>query len=64
MCELTHGMAGERHGRGMGAAWARHTMCESAFNVTVRFVKRVYGCICLRPTSWFWRLFILNTHGS
>ena len=32
MCELTHGMAGERHGNGMGAAWARHAMCESAFN--------------------------------
>jgi len=31
MCELTHGMAGERHGNGMGAAWARHAMCESAF---------------------------------
>jgi len=30
MCELTHGMAGERHGNGMGAAWARHAMCESA----------------------------------
>jgi hypothetical protein len=24
-------MAGERHGRGMGTAWARHAMCESAF---------------------------------
>ena len=24
-------MAGERHGRGIGTAWARHTMCESAF---------------------------------
>jgi len=31
MCELTHGMAGEQHGNGMGAAWARHAMCESAF---------------------------------
>jgi len=26
-------MAGERHGNGMGASWARHAMCESAFNV-------------------------------
>jgi hypothetical protein len=31
MCELTNGMAGGRHGNGMGAAWARHAMCESAF---------------------------------
>ena len=30
MCELTHGMAGERHGKGMGVAGARHAMCESA----------------------------------
>jgi len=26
-----HGMVGERHGR--GTAWARHSMCESAFTV-------------------------------
>ena len=26
-------MAGERHGRGMGTAWARYAMCESAFEV-------------------------------
>ena len=26
-----HGMAGERHGRGTAAAWARHAKCESAF---------------------------------
>ena len=26
-----HGMAGERRGNGMGAAWVRHAMCESAF---------------------------------
>jgi hypothetical protein len=24
-------MAEERHGRGMGAAWERHGMCELAF---------------------------------
>jgi hypothetical protein len=29
-------MAGERHGHGMSAAWARHAMCESAFTVTLR----------------------------
>jgi len=29
-------MAGEWHGRGMGAAWARHAMCESALNVSER----------------------------
>jgi hypothetical protein len=32
MCELTHGMVGERHGCGMGTEWARHAMCESALN--------------------------------
>ena len=26
-------MAGERHGNGMGAAWARHAMYESVFSV-------------------------------
>ena len=25
-------MAGERHGKSMGAAWARHAMCKSALN--------------------------------
>jgi hypothetical protein len=31
MCELTrHGMAVERYENGMGAAWARHGMCELA----------------------------------
>jgi len=33
MCELKNGMAGERHGSGMGAAWARHAVCESAFSL-------------------------------
>jgi len=27
-------MAEERHENGMGAAWARHAMCESALMVT------------------------------
>ena len=36
MCELTHGMAGERHGNGMGAAWSRNAMCESALNMLLR----------------------------
>ena len=39
MCELTHGMAGERHGNGMGAAWEWHAMCESAFTVTAVKLK-------------------------
>jgi len=30
MCELTHGMAEERQGNGMSAAWTRHAMYESA----------------------------------
>jgi len=38
MCELTHGMAGERHGHGMGTAWARHAMCESAFTLYTQSV--------------------------
>jgi hypothetical protein len=28
MCELTHDMAEERHVNGVGAACARHAMCE------------------------------------
>jgi hypothetical protein len=28
-------MAGERHGRGMGAAWELHGMCELAFDITI-----------------------------
>jgi hypothetical protein len=40
MCELTNGMAGERHGNGMGTAWARHAMSESAFSLSVsKFTK-------------------------
>jgi hypothetical protein len=36
MYELTrHGMAGEPHGNGMGAASARHGMCELAFSVVL-----------------------------
>ena len=33
MCELTKGIAGERYGNGMAAAWARHAMCESVFSI-------------------------------
>jgi len=36
MCELTarhgRGTVWERHGRGTGAAWAQHFMCESALS--------------------------------
>jgi hypothetical protein len=28
-------MAGERHGRGMGTAWARHGVCESALSLSL-----------------------------
>jgi hypothetical protein len=31
-------MAGERHRHGMGAAWARHAMCESAFSLLYNFL--------------------------
>jgi hypothetical protein len=34
MCELAHGMAGERHRNSMGTAWAWHAMCEFALNNT------------------------------
>jgi hypothetical protein len=33
MCKLTHSMAGERQGNGMGAAWTQHAMCESVFSL-------------------------------
>ena len=26
-------MMGKRHGRGMGTAWSRHAVCESAINL-------------------------------
>ena len=61
MCELTHGMARERHGNGMGTAWARHAMCESALNVPKRPVittkwRRYVGtelkeCQCCNSTE-------------
>jgi hypothetical protein len=34
-----HGTVGELHERGMGAAWARHGMCELAFTVLQFHVK-------------------------
>jgi len=36
-------MAGERHGNGMGAAWARYAMCESAFtgHITLIYAKNI-----------------------
>jgi hypothetical protein len=30
MCESVFEMAGEQQGNGMGTAWERHGMCESA----------------------------------
>jgi hypothetical protein len=46
MCELTQGMAGEWHGNGMGAAWARHAICESAFRYpTPRQLSSNTGCV-------------------
>jgi hypothetical protein len=53
MCELTHGMTGEQHGHGMGAAWARHAMCESAFNLQQPSIPCQYSynirAISLKP---------------
>jgi len=47
MCELTHGVAGERHGKSMGATWARHAMCESALKLTLfRCVRKTAEGIC------------------
>ena len=42
----------ERHGRGMGTAWARHAMCESAFSEAILmsiynlkpYICMVLGC--------------------
>jgi hypothetical protein len=42
MCELTHGMAGEQHGNGMGTAWARHVMCESALKTLCSQKPAIY----------------------
>jgi hypothetical protein len=37
-------MAGERQGRGMGTAWARHIMCESAFIITISIkIRNIYS---------------------
>ena len=49
MCELTHGVAGERHGNAMGAAWERHAMCESVFNIPY-----TGGCSHSFIYSWWW----------
>jgi hypothetical protein len=46
MCELTHGMAGERHGRGMGAACARHAMCELTHGMAGERHGRGMGTAC------------------
>jgi hypothetical protein len=43
MCELTHCMAGERHGHGMDTVWARHVMCESAFKRLIKVSKAFVG---------------------
>jgi hypothetical protein len=32
-------MVGEQQGNGMGTAWERHGMCESAFNITQKQCK-------------------------
>jgi len=37
-------MVGEGHGNGMGAALARHAMCESAFNVPATLQKDKHIC--------------------
>ena len=37
-CELTNDMEGERHGKGMGAARARHVMCDSVLTLHIATV--------------------------
>ena len=46
MCELTHGMAVERHGNGMGAAWERHAMSESAL------IRPLEELLCIQCDTW------------
>jgi hypothetical protein len=48
LCELANGIAGERHGRGMGAAWARHAVCESIFNISHES-RHVLSAVGLSP---------------
>jgi hypothetical protein len=76
-------MAGERHGHGMlcvnrpltarhgmGAAWAQHAMCESAFNVLIAWNSRsfnflelsgsVQACTGFVLPLYHWRKIALN----
>ena len=47
MCELTHGMAGERHGRGMEG----HAMCESALSLMCIALVRYVLLRCMPETK-------------
>ena len=44
------GTAGERHGRGMGTAWERHVLCESALNLSIMWRwARNFRFKCFKP---------------
>ena len=48
MCELKHGMAG----KGMGAAWTRHAMCESALRRGSAAAALLGLWVRIQPGSW------------
>jgi hypothetical protein len=52
MCELTHGMAGERHGHSIGAAWTQHAMCESGLTELYSLLSS-FVAFCYCDTSYF-----------
>jgi hypothetical protein len=54
MCELTHGMAGERQ----DAAWARHAMCELTHGMAgerqgAAWARHGHGMLCVNPPLLF-----------
>jgi len=65
MCELTHGMVEERHGKSIGLAWKRHAICESAFNVfMLNFTEIVTLLVVETNTYYHWCMDSLDTGPS
>jgi len=49
-------MAGERHGGGMGVAWARHAICESTFTLPdSRLQHFVHSSVSMNPSKGLYR---------
>ena len=55
MCELTHGMTGERHGNGKDAAGARHTIYESALTIN----RSAILTVCDTKSAIIWPIIII-----